>query len=72
MAVREKLEEYLLFDVPVLWHGYAAYMRDYELHVEADWAEGKGRYRCLFTHCVEARVHTRVKDADWASSWDDP
>lgn len=72
MTVPETLEQYPLFDVAVLRHGFTPYMRDYELQVETDWTDGAaGRYQYLFTHCVAADYETRVPDHVWPESWDD-
>ncbi|HET6566772.1 MAG TPA: hypothetical protein VFG50_02335 [Rhodothermales bacterium] len=72
MTVLETLEQYSLFDVAVLHHGFAPYLRDYELLVETDWTEGAaGRYQYLFTHCVNADYETRVREDVWPESWDD-
>lgn len=72
MTVLETLEQYPLFDVAVLHHGFVPYLRDYELITEADWiGDLAGRYHYLFTHCVVANYETRVRDDVWANSWDD-
>ena len=70
--VREKLEEYPLFDVAVLSHGFAPYMQDYKMLIEAGWiGDLAGRYLYRFTHCVEASYETRVHDDVWPESWND-
>ena len=72
MTVLETLEEYPLFDVAVLHHGFVSHLRDYELLTETDWiGDAAGRYRYLFTHCVVANSETRVRDEVWTKSWDD-
>lgn len=72
MTAIETLETYPLFDVAVLHHGFAPYLRDYELLTEADWiGDAAGRYRYLFTHCVVADYETRIRDDVWPKSWGD-
>src|SRR5437016_608247 len=68
MTVKEKLAEYPMFDVAILYHGFTPFMRDYDVIVEAGGIRA-GRYR--FTHCSEAHLTTRVADKWWLVSWDD-
>ena len=70
MLVKEKLNAFEMFDVAILWHGFTAYMRDYDVIVEVG-GTGQGRYRYRFTHCPEANVSTQVSDEVWQESWDD-
>jgi hypothetical protein len=72
------LEQWPLFDNAIVRHGFAPYMRDYELIVETAAAtpDGsrsypEGRYRYVFTHCVRAEVETTVRDDVWRESWND-
>ena len=77
-AVIELLERWPLFDNAIVRHGFAPYMRDYELEVVASAAipgeprsYQEGRYRYVFTHCVMVRMETAVRDPVWAESWGD-
>ena len=70
MSVKEKLAALEMFDVGILRHGFAPHMRDYDVIVEAG-GTAQGRYRYRFTHCVEANVHSTVRDEIWQKSWDD-
>jgi hypothetical protein len=56
-----------LVDSAIVRHGFAPYMRDYDVIIEVSAAKPggsgsyiEGRYRYRFTHCVEARVETDV------------
>jgi hypothetical protein len=67
-----------LFDSAIVRHGFAPYMRDYDVIVEIPAAKPdgsgsyiEGRYRYRFTHCVEARVETDVPPETWRRSWAD-
>ncbi len=76
MPVKEKLEENELCDVAILAHGFAPYMRDYDVLIETMWGfkEGeytRGRYLCCFTHCPEAHLITMIRDENWLKSWSD-
>ncbi len=77
--LRERLEaDELLFDSAIVSHGFADFMRDYDLVVDVPAAKPhrsgsyiEGRYRYRFTHCVEAHVETTVKPDTWRLSWAD-
>ncbi len=75
MTVSERLAEYGGFlDVGILHHGFAPYMRDYDVVFEAlwgkdKWADAKGTYRLRFTHCPETMVRTTVPDSGWREAW---
>ena len=72
MTVLETLEAYPLFNVAILSHGFTPYMRDYDVIIEADWLHGAaGRYQYRFTHCVEAKYETVLRQDTWQESWDD-
>ena len=76
MNVKERVDENPLLDVAILSHGFASYMRDYDVLIEAmwgekEWGDKRGRYLCRFTHCPEAHVVTSVSDGAWCQSWDD-
>ena len=77
-AVVSLVEDWPLFDNAIVAHGFAPYMRDYEVVVVASAAvpDGSrsyrdGQYRFRFTHCVVAHVETAVRDDVWPGSWDD-
>ena len=77
-AAIEAINQWPLFDNAIVRHGFAPYMRDYELIVETAAATPdrrrsypEGRYRYVFTHCVRADVETRVRDDTWRASWAD-
>ncbi len=72
MTVRERLEEFPIFDVAIFEHGFTRYLRDYELVTEAGWTgDLGGQYHYLFTHCVAFSYETRVRDDVWPNSWSD-
>jgi hypothetical protein len=67
-----------IFDSAVMSHGFAPFMRDYDVIVEVPAARPhgsgsyiEGRYRYRFTHCVEAAVKTAVPPEIWRESWRD-
>ncbi|HUS17941.1 MAG TPA: hypothetical protein VM536_23335 [Chloroflexia bacterium] len=73
--IQQQLARYDLYDSAILRHGFAPYMRDYEIITEL-FDNGRpgvspGVYRCCFTHCVEAEVTTCIRDEVWPESWDD-
>jgi len=63
-----------VFDQAIIFHGYAAYMRDYDVFVYATADPRTGikaehlRYR--FTHCVRATVTSAVRPEVWVRSLD--
>lgn len=63
------------FDQAIVFHGYTAYMRDYEVIVCTVGAPGPGlepkSLRYLFTHCVAATLTSALTPAIWASSLDE-
>jgi hypothetical protein len=72
------LEQWPMFDNAIVRHGFAPYMRDYEVEVVAlaavpngSRSYQEGRYRFVFTHCVVADVQTSVRDDVWPRSWAD-
>lgn len=64
-----------VFDHSIVFHGFAEYMRDYDvfIHVTADPRTGiKPEYlRYRFTHCVRATVKTAISPEVWARSLDE-
>lgn len=75
--MKEKLAQYGGFiDVGILHHGFAAFMRDYDVFFEAlwgreKWADAKGTYRLRFSHCPEVSTTTTVSDLGWKQAWSD-
>jgi hypothetical protein len=68
----------LFFDNAIVSHGYAPYMRDYDIIAEvvapvpgAEENYIEGRYRYRFTHCPEVSITTAVSEKAWRESWDD-
>lgn len=65
-----------LFDSAIVRHGFAPYLRDYDVIAEVFAAKPDGtgsysqaQYRYRFTHCVEAHVETTVDPETWKASW---
>lgn len=73
MPVKETLDQYELLDIPIIHHGFAAHMRDYQILVEQNqWPNhAKGRYLFTFTHCAVASVVSVLNGDRWQGSWDD-
>jgi hypothetical protein len=68
----------LFFDSAIVSHGYASFLRDYDIVIEVPAAtpDGsgsyiEGRYRYRFTHCPEVQVTSAVRDDVWPISWED-
>lgn len=72
-AIREAFDD--VFDQALVFHGFADYMRDYDVFIYATADPRTGvapehlRYR--FTHCVKAVVETTVRHDVWTRSHDD-
>ena len=64
--IKKALQE-PLFDSLILRHGFASFVRDYD--VVAYIKERQFLYR--FSHCTSAWVTTVVSDHSWLESWDD-
>jgi hypothetical protein len=64
--MRTKLQE-PLFDSAIIRHGFAPFLRDYDLISQIN--EFQFLYR--FSHCVLATVITAVRDDVWQQSWTD-
>jgi len=64
-----------VFDEAIVFHGFATYMRDYEVVIETSAAPSTGiptRFlRFLFVNCVRADVTTALSPAGWAGSLDE-
>jgi hypothetical protein len=64
-----------VFDQAVVFHGYADYLRDYDVFVQVSARPRTGippeylRYR--FTHCVRATVESSIPPNVWADSLDE-
>ena len=73
VALQQSLDQ--IFAQALVYHGFTAYMRDYEVivYVTADPGTGitPAHLRYLFRHCVEARVETTVTVTTWTKSLDD-
>jgi hypothetical protein len=68
----QTLDEFPIFDVAVLQHGFAPHGRDYLLVTETNWTEGRaGQYEYRFTHIVAQLLETRVRGDVWRRSWDE-
>jgi|SRR4051812_10135839 hypothetical protein len=76
-SVRARVEQdSMLFDSAVVAHGFAPFLRDYDVVVEVPAAKPdgsgsyiSGRYRYRFSHCPEAIATSAVAPNSWA--WDD-
>ncbi len=64
-----------VFDQVVVFHGFADYMRDYEvvIHATADPRTGirPEHLRYRFTHCVRATVTSALSPEIWKQSLDE-
>lgn len=64
-----------VFDHALVFHGFTAYMRDYELIVSLSTDPRSGiepsHRRLLFTKCVKAMVTTALTEEIWSRSLDD-
>lgn len=64
-----------VFDQAIVCHGYATYMRDYDVYVYATADPRTGiqpeRLRYRFTHCARAIATTAVPPDVWSRSLDD-
>src|SRR5262249_30876361 len=59
-------------DFAVMAQGFLPHGRDYVVIVQlANICTHPGTYELTFTHVVELRYHTRVRDDVWPESWDD-
>lgn len=84
-SLRERIEgDDLFLDAAIVTHGFADYLRDYDIIIDVPAAlppevpigDTTGsyiaaRYRYRFTHCPEVRVTTALGDETWRHSWDD-
>ena len=69
-TLRAFMEEHDLFDNALISHGFADYMRDYQLVVDnIVRPDEAGMYQYLFKYCVEAHIETAV--TAWRGSLDD-
>ncbi|CAN5703264.1 hypothetical protein BH24ACT5_BH24ACT5_13760 [soil metagenome] len=71
--IQTRLDE--VFDQAIVFHGFAAYMRDYEVYVYCTADPKRGiepeTVRLIFKNCVEAVVTTALASETWAKSLDD-
>lgn len=72
-AIKRALDE--VTDQAIVFHGFTAYMRDYEVIVYASGDPSTGVHpehlRYLFTHCVRAMTRTAVRRDVWSRSLDE-
>ena len=65
-----------VFDQAIVFHGFADYMRDYEvfIYATADPRTGIRPKHLLyrFTHCVRATATTALSPENWKRSLDEP
>jgi hypothetical protein len=64
-----------IYDEEILQHGFAAYLRDYELlvamHDVREEPIAEQRTRFVFSHCVAVETHTAHSPQNWVRSWED-
>jgi len=71
-AAVQALDEFPIFDVAVLGHGFVSHGRDYLILTETNWLDGKAeRYEYRFSHVAAQSLETRVGDDVWLRSWED-
>jgi hypothetical protein len=72
-SIKQALDE--VFDQAIVFHGFTAYMRDYEVIIYPAAGVRTGvepeHLRYLFTHCVRATVTTAVRRDVWPRSLDE-
>jgi hypothetical protein len=64
--IRKALQE-PLFDSSIVRHGFAPFLRDYDIVAEIN----KCQFLYRFSHCTSATVTTAVSDRAWQKSWED-
>jgi hypothetical protein len=64
--MREALENPLC-DSAIVRHGFAPFLRDYDVVAEIN----RHQFLYRFSHCTSAWVTTAVADWSWQESWDD-
>ncbi|HUA32002.1 MAG TPA: hypothetical protein VMA09_00230 [Candidatus Binataceae bacterium] len=64
--MRKALQE-PLFDSSIIRHGFAPFLRDYDIVAEIN----KYQFLYRFTHCTSVAVVTSVTDRCWQESWED-
>ena len=57
----------VFFDSAIVRHGFASFLRDYDVLIEINGRQ----FLFRFTHCVSAVIKTSVGEAAWKESWDD-
>ena len=63
----KKALERPLFDSAIVRHGFASFMRDYDVIAEIH----QHQFLYRFTHCTSAWTTTAVADKFWPESWND-
>lgn len=64
--IRKALQD-PLFDSCIVRHGFAPFLRDYDIVAEINGHQ----FLYRFSHCVSAMVRTSVPDKIWQESWED-
>ena len=64
--MRKALQE-PLFDSAIVRHGFAPFLRDYDVVAEVN----KYQFLYRFSHCTSVTVTTAVADSVWRESWPD-
>jgi hypothetical protein len=68
LQLKEVMARHELSDDVLVFHGFRAYLRDYEMIV---FRAPASTYAYLFQHCVEVEVRSTVKPWIWKESLDD-
>jgi hypothetical protein len=58
------LKEIKLFDIVIFHHGFETYKRDYYFIVESETKENVGRFKILFTHCLDLQYRHKFADKE--------
>jgi hypothetical protein len=59
------------YDFGVLEHGFAPHGRDYRFLIQDSLCRDPGTYELTFTHVVDLKYETRVREKVWPISWSD-
>ena len=72
MDIEQKLGLIELLDIPILSHGFAPHMRDYQLVIEsATHKDGPGKFQITFTHCFDLKYKSAFDNDLLKRSWSD-